>query len=85
MVANILVGKSRGQLPPAPDRKKPLGQRGSDTQLWMCLGQRGSDTQLWVCLGQRGSDTQLWMCLVVKVESGDVKNSIEKEPVMLGP
>ena len=36
-VINMLLGKSRGQLLIAPVRMKKLGQRGNNTQLWMCL------------------------------------------------
>ena len=33
----MLLGKSKGQLLIAPERKKRLGQSGSNAQLWMCL------------------------------------------------
>ena len=33
----MLLGKSKGKLPRAPERTKPLGQSGNDAQLWMCL------------------------------------------------
>jgi len=33
----MLLGKRRGQLLIAPERMKPLGQSGNDTQLWICL------------------------------------------------
>ena len=36
-VSNRLLGKSRGQLPIAPERMKHVGQSGNDPQLWMCL------------------------------------------------
>ena len=36
-------------------------------------------------LSQRGNNTLLWMCLVVKVKSDAVKNSVAKEPGILGP
>ena len=36
-VSNMLLGKSRGQLPIAPVRMKQLGQSGNNAQLWMCL------------------------------------------------
>ena len=35
-VSSMLLGKYRGQLPTAPKRTKQLGQRGNDSQLWMC-------------------------------------------------
>ena len=35
-------------------------------------------------LNQSGNSAQLWMYLVVKVKSNAVKNSITKEPGMLG-
>ena len=34
---NMHLGKSGGQSLIAPERMKRLGQRGKDTQLWMCL------------------------------------------------
>ena len=34
---NMLLGKSRQQLPIAPERKKDLGQSRNDAHLWMCL------------------------------------------------
>jgi len=33
----MLLGKSRGQLPPAPERIKQLSQSRNDAQLWICL------------------------------------------------
>ena len=36
-VSNMLLQKSRGQLPIAPKRMKWLGQSGNDTQFWMGL------------------------------------------------
>ena len=36
-VSTMILGKSRGQLPIAPERMKQLGQSRNDTQLWMCL------------------------------------------------
>ena len=36
-VFNVLLGKSKGQLLIAPERKKRLGQSGNNAQLWMCL------------------------------------------------
>ena len=33
----MLPGKSRGQLPIAPERKKRLGQSKNDAQVWMYL------------------------------------------------
>ena len=36
-VSNMLLGKSRGQLPIAPERIKHLGQSKNNAQLWMCL------------------------------------------------
>ena len=36
-MSNTLLVKSRGQLLIAPERMKWLGQKRSDTQLWMCL------------------------------------------------
>ena len=35
-VSNMLLGKSGGQLPTAPERMKLLGQNRNSTQLWMC-------------------------------------------------
>ena len=35
--SNTLLGKSGGQLLPAPEGMKRLGQSGSDAHLWMCL------------------------------------------------
>ena len=36
-VSNILLGKTGGKLPIAPELMKQLGQSGYDAQLWMCL------------------------------------------------
>ena len=36
-MSNMLLGKSKGKLPRAPERTKQLGQSGNDAQLWMCL------------------------------------------------
>ena len=36
-VSNMLLGKSRGQLPIAPERMKQLDQSGNDAQLRICL------------------------------------------------
>ena len=36
-VFNVLLGKSGGQLLIALERRKWLGQNGSDVQLWVCL------------------------------------------------
>ena len=36
-------------------------------------------------LDQSRINTQLWMCLLMKVKSDATKNSIAKEPAMLGP
>ena len=36
-VPSMILGKNRGQSWIAPERMKRLGQRGKDTQLWMCL------------------------------------------------
>ena len=36
-VSNMLLGKSSGQLPIAPERMKWLTQSRSNAQLWMCL------------------------------------------------
>ena len=36
-VSNMLLGKSRGQSPIAPERMRWLGQSRNNAQLWMCL------------------------------------------------
>ena len=36
-VSYMLLGKRAGQLLIAPERMKPPGRSGNDTQLWMCL------------------------------------------------
>ena len=36
-VFNVLLGNNGGQLLIAPERRKWLGQNGSDVQLWVCL------------------------------------------------
>ena len=40
-VSNMLLGKSRGQLPIAPERMKWLGQSRNNAQLWKCLVVKG--------------------------------------------
>ena len=63
----------------------PPGQKVSN----MLLGKSGE--QLLIApermkqLGQSRNNANLWMCLVIKIKPDTVRNSIAKEPGMLGP
>ena len=63
----------------------PTGQKVSN----MLLGKSGE--QLLIApermkqLGQSRNNANLWMCLVIKIKPDAVRNSIAKEPGMLGP
>ena len=63
----------------------PTGQKVSN----MLLGKSGE--QLLIApermkqLGQNRNNANLWMCLVIKIKPDAVRNSIAKEPGMLGP
>ena len=60
-VSNILLGKSRGQSPVAPERRKRRGQSRTNAQLWMNLMVNVKVNQSWIFTGRNDSEAPiLW-------------------------
>ena len=56
----VLLGKGRGQLPPAPERTEWLGQIGNDAQFWTCLVGEGTGTPLQYSCPENPRDGGAW-------------------------
>ena len=47
----MLLGRSKGPLPIAPERMKQLSQSGNNAQLWMCLEVKVQSCKEKYCIG----------------------------------